>query len=49
MSVPLIFMMVSQHATWAAQWPTIALALIVLVGFGAVYWLYTKATQVKGF
>jgi uncharacterized membrane protein len=51
MSVPLIFMMVAQHATWAAASPTIALGAVVLVGWGAVYWLYIKAPQpqTKGF
>lgn len=49
MSVPLIFLMVAQHATWAAGLPTIALAAVVLVGWGAVYWLYGKSAQVKGF
>jgi uncharacterized membrane protein len=47
MSVPLVFMMISQHAIWAAH--PIWLSLVVLVGFAAVYWLYTKAAQVKGF
>jgi uncharacterized membrane protein len=47
MSVPLIFMMMSQHATWAANW--VVLGLIVLVGWGATYWLYGKSKAVKGF
>jgi len=49
MSVPLIFTMVAQHATWAADFPTVSLGLVVLVGWGAVYWLYGKSAQVKGF
>jgi uncharacterized membrane protein len=48
MSVPLVFAMVNQHDTWAASHPII-LALIVPIGWGAVYWLYGKATRVKGF
>jgi uncharacterized membrane protein len=48
MSVPLVFTMVSQHATWAAsgEW---ALPVLVLVGWGFTYWLYKKAATVKGF
>lgn len=48
MSVPLVFAMINQHDTWAAGHPII-LALIVPIGWGVVYWLYGKATQVKGF
>jgi len=47
MSVPLIYLMVSQHATWNTSWVT--LAIVVLVGWGAVYWLYEKSKTVKGF
>ncbi len=48
MSVPLIFTMMATHAaSWAAS-PFI-LTAIVLVGWGAVYWLYGKSTTVKGF
>jgi uncharacterized membrane protein len=48
MSVPLIFTMMSQHATWAASsdW---ALPVLVLAGWGATFWLYKKAATVKGF
>ena len=48
MSVPLIFTMISQHATWAASqiW---GLPLIILIGFVAVYALYEKAKKVPGF
>ncbi len=46
MSVPLVFMMISQHATWAAH--PIYLCLVVLIGWGAVYWLYGKAKTVGG-
>jgi uncharacterized membrane protein len=47
MSVPLVFTMISQHATWAAH--PITLAVIVLAGWGLVYHLYGRAPQVKGF
>jgi uncharacterized membrane protein len=47
MSVPLVFTMISQHATWAAN--PIVLGVIVLVGWGATYWLYDKSKTVKGF
>ena len=47
LSVPLVFMMVSQHATWAAN--PIALALIVPAGWAIVYHIYSLAPKVKGF
>ncbi len=47
MSAPLVFTMISQHAIWASN--PIFLTLVILVGWGAVYWLYTKAATVKGF
>ena len=47
MSVPLVFMMISQHATWAAS--PISLTLVVLVGWGIAYHLYGRAPNVKGF
>lgn len=50
MSVPLVFMMVSQHAvTWAGFLNPITLTLVVLAGWGLVYHLYDRAAQVKGF
>ena len=48
MSVPLVFMMISQHAVGWATSPG-RLSLVVLIGFGAVYALYKKAATVKGF
>lgn len=48
MSVPLIFTMMGLHAASWADHPLI-LTLIVLVGWGAVYWIYSKSTTVKGF
>jgi uncharacterized membrane protein len=47
MSVPLVFMMVSQHATWAAS--PITLGIIVLVGWALVYHLYDRSRKVPGF
>jgi uncharacterized membrane protein len=47
MSVPLMFMMVSQHATWAAS--PITLTIIVGVGWAMVYHIYDRAKKVPGF
>ncbi len=47
MSVPLVFLMISQHATWAAN--PLTVTLIVLIGFVGVYHLYKHAPSVKGF
>jgi uncharacterized membrane protein len=47
MSVPLIFMMMAQHATFAVN--PMTLALVVLLGWGGTYWLYQKSKTVKGF
>ncbi|MBI4519021.1 MAG: urate hydroxylase PuuD [Deltaproteobacteria bacterium] len=47
MSAALVFMMVSQHATWAAN-PFI-LAAVVPVAWALVYHLYDRAPKVKGF
>ncbi len=47
MSVPLIFMMIAQHATWATS--PITLGVIVLVGWALVYHIYDRATKVQGF
>jgi uncharacterized membrane protein len=47
MSVPLIYMMMAQHAVFNTSW--ITLSIVVLIGWGAVYWLYTKSKEVKGF
>jgi uncharacterized membrane protein len=48
MSVPLVFTMLAQHATWAASYEW-ALPAVVLVGWGFTYWMYKKAATVKGF
>jgi uncharacterized membrane protein len=47
MSVPLVFTMMSQHATWAAS--PILLGVVVLVGWALVYHLYDRAKKVPGF
>jgi hypothetical protein len=49
MSVPLVFMMISQHATWAASSPIIELTIIVAIGWALVYHIYGRAAAVKGF
>jgi uncharacterized membrane protein len=47
MSVPLVYMMLIQHAVWNAN--PVMPPVVVLVGWGAVYWLYNKSKTVKGF
>jgi uncharacterized membrane protein len=47
MSVPLVFTMISQHATWAAN--PILLGLVIFVGWATVYHVYDRAAKVKGF
>jgi hypothetical protein len=47
MSVPLIFMMINSHATVVAS--PIAIVAVVLIGWGAVYWLYQTSKTVQGF
>ena len=47
MSVPLVFMMISQHANWAAN--PILLTIVVAVGWGLVYHMYDRAAKVKEF
>ena len=48
MSVPLVWTMLNQHTTFASSSPAYLL-LAVALGWGVVYLLYNKATQVKGF
>jgi uncharacterized membrane protein len=48
MSVPLVFMMLNAHATWAASYDW-ALPVVVLVGWAFTFWMYKKAATVKGF
>lgn len=46
MSVPLVFAMMSYHSTWAdAPWK---FSVVILVGWAATFWLYTKSKGVKG-
>ncbi len=47
MSVPLVFMMLSQHAPWAAN--PITLTAVVLAGWAIVYHLYDRGKKVPGF
>ena len=47
MSFPLVFLMLAQHATWAAS--PITLTVVVLVSWAIVYHLYDRAKNVKGF
>ena len=47
MSIPLVFLMISQHAIWADT--PLKLGLVVLVGWSVCYLLYKKAATVKGF
>ncbi len=48
MSVPLVFLMVTQHSLgWATN--PITLTIVVLAGWGLVYHLYTRAPGIKGF
>ena len=50
MSVPLVFMMISQHATWAdSAIGPILLTLVVAAGWGLAYHIYDRAPKVKGF
>jgi uncharacterized membrane protein len=48
MSVPLVFTMLNQHGIWAASFDW-ALPVVVLLGWGVVFWLYKKGAAVKGF
>ena len=47
MSVPLLWTMIEQHTTGFAS--PVYLLVVILLGWALVYWLYTKAGQVKGF
>jgi uncharacterized membrane protein len=49
MSVPLVFMMISQHATWAASATSISLTIVVAFGWALAYHIYERAKNVKGF
>jgi uncharacterized membrane protein len=49
LSVPLIWMMINSHTVipFAQTW--LSLIAAIVIGWAAVYWLYSKAGQVKGF
>jgi len=48
MSVPLVFLMLSQHSVaWASN--PITLTIVVAAGWGLVYHIYDRAAKVKGF
>lgn len=49
LSVPLVWTMINAHTSvpWANS--PLFLLLMILVGWAAVYWLYSKSGQVKGF
>ena len=49
MSVPLVWMMINAHTLVPFATSVVSLFVAILVGWGVVYWLYTKAGQVKGF
>lgn len=53
MSVPLIFMMLNAHETWAAGRGIFAgplvLTIVVAVGWALTYHIYDRAAKVKGF
>lgn len=49
MSVPLVWMMINSHTVVPFATSVATLFVAILVGWGAVYFLYTKAGQVKGF
>lgn len=51
MSVPLVWAMLNQHTLTAggASAGIVTMLLAVVIGWGVVYLLYQKATQVKGF
>lgn len=47
MSVPLVFMMLNAHSTWAAH--PITVIVLVAIGFFGTFHLYNHSTKVKGF
>jgi uncharacterized membrane protein len=47
MSVPLVFLMLNAHSTWAAH--PITVIVMVAVGFFGTYHLYNHSAKVKGF
>jgi uncharacterized membrane protein len=49
MSVPLVWTMIDSHTVVPFATSAVSLFVAILVGWSAVYWLYAKAGQVKGF
>jgi uncharacterized membrane protein len=49
MSVPLVWAMINSHTPVPFASSPVYLFAIILVGWGAVWWLYKKAPQVPGF
>ena len=49
MSVPLVWTMISSHTTTPFASSPLYLFVVILVGWGAVYLLYKKASKVPGF
>lgn len=49
MSIPLVFVMLNAHGTWASGAPWLWLTIVVAVGWLACTWLYNKAKTVPGF
>jgi len=47
MSVPLVFLMLNAHSTWAAH--PITVIVMVAIGFFGTFHIYTHSTKVKGF
>ena len=49
MSVPLVWMMINSHTSVPFSNSPVYLFVMILLGWGGVYWLYGKAGTVKGF
>jgi len=49
MSVPLVWAMINSHTTVPFAQSPVYLMVMILVGWGVVNWIYTKAGTVKGF
>jgi uncharacterized membrane protein len=49
MSVPLVWMMINSHTSVPFSNSPVYLFVMILLGWGGVYWLYGKSGTVKGF
>jgi uncharacterized membrane protein len=49
LSVPLVWMMINSHTSVPFANSPVFLLVMILVGWGGVYWLYGKSGTVKGF